>query len=774
MLADRDPRRVRRRYFLAAAPVLATTVLATTVLATTVLATTVLATTVLATTVLAVAGSATSGTVAASAHAHRGAPPGLRPVSYRGYTFQVPRDWPVIDLADHPRQCLEFNRHVVYLGAPGPDPACPSALIGTTEALLIQPSAALAAVRAVDNPVDRLITVVTRRITVTATYGARRGQIGAILASASLPAPTVVAPGPVAWGPRSSGRGAAGLPLPTPIPAAATSYTGPGFDTCTAPSPAAMQAVLQNSAYRAVGIYIGGSDRACGQVNLTAAWVSAEAFDGWHFLPLYVGPQASFGELTSPASQAVDAAEDAVNQAQLLGFGLGTPIYYDMEAYSPSQTPAALSFFSSWTQELHALGYRSGIYSSSLSGVLDLVNNYMNPADTMPDVIYDALWNGNASTQDPVIPVTSWPGHLRVHQFSGGVTQTFGGLSLDLDQDYLDVGRSGAGGAAQASQAVADQSSGVVNAFFRGSDGALWHEWFAPATGWHGPSSLGGSLAAEPSVVASVPQSVAVFYQGTDGHLWQAAYSPGAGWTGPQDLGMGTLGGRPVAVAQANGVIDVFWPGAAGGPLWHARFTPGRGWTGPQNLGGHLAAGPSPAVSGGGTVSVFWQGTDGHLWHTLQSPGQRWRHPASLGMGRLGGAPVATGEADGTIDVFWNGTARASLWQAAYTAGAGWGGQALLATGVASAPFAVATTAGTADVLWTGDDGNLWWSARPGGTWQKPAQLPMGPLGGAPFAAGQADGMIDVFWRGPAVPDLWHARYSGSWAGPVDLGGTDG
>ena len=96
-----------------------------------------------------------------------------------------------------------------------------------------------------------------------------------------------------------------------------------------------MRTWLRDSPYRAVGVYIGGSDRACSQVNLSAAWVSAEAAAGWHFLPLYVGPQASFGELTWPASQAISAAQDAVIQARLLGFGPHTPIYYDMEAYSP-------------------------------------------------------------------------------------------------------------------------------------------------------------------------------------------------------------------------------------------------------------------------------------------------------------------------------------------------------------------------------------------------------------------------------------------------------
>jgi Domain of unknown function (DUF1906) len=60
-------------------------------------------------------------------------------------------------------------------------------------------------------------------------------------------------------------------------------YTGRGFDACTAPSSAAMQAWLA-SPYRAVGVYIGGVNRACTQPNLTAAWVSAQQAAGWHLI----------------------------------------------------------------------------------------------------------------------------------------------------------------------------------------------------------------------------------------------------------------------------------------------------------------------------------------------------------------------------------------------------------------------------------------------------------------------------------------------------------
>ena len=55
------------------------------------------------------------------------------------------------------------------------------------------------------------------------------------------------------------------------VPAGATDFTRKGFDACTAPSAATMATWLRLSPYRAVGVYIGGSDRACAQPALTAS-----------------------------------------------------------------------------------------------------------------------------------------------------------------------------------------------------------------------------------------------------------------------------------------------------------------------------------------------------------------------------------------------------------------------------------------------------------------------------------------------------------------------
>lgn len=362
--------------------------------------------------------------VAAAAVTH----PGMRGVTYLGHSFEVPSNWHVIKLDQHRRACVRFDRHTVYLGTPSRNQACPSLLVGTTEAMLIEPASRHASYRAIENPVTRQIAVTDQRIHVMATFATHPGEIRRILASAGLPSPVKDPPKARSAAPNA------------PLPAGVTDYHGFGFDTCAAPSRAVMHAWWVDSPYGAIGIYLGGSDAACAQPNLTASWLKNAAAQGWHFIPMYVGPQALFGELgNSPARQGTAAASDAALQAERLGFGPLTPIYYDMEAYSPSQSTRVLRFLSAWTTRLHALGYSSGVYSSSSSGIADLAHQYRGGRYAMPDVIYDALWNGKANTRDRVFGPGEWGHRHRVHQYSGNITQTFGGAAINIDQDYVNV-----------------------------------------------------------------------------------------------------------------------------------------------------------------------------------------------------------------------------------------------------------------------------------------------------------------------------------------------
>jgi hypothetical protein len=211
-----------------------------------------------------------------------------------------------------------------------------------------------------------------------------------------------------------------------------------------------------SSPYRAIGVYIGGANRACSQPNLTSTWVGEQVADGWHLIPTYVGLQAptsacsSCAKLSSSygraAIQGAEAADDAVADAQSVGMGPGSPIYFDMEAYarSSSATAATLTFLSAWTEQIHALGYSSGVYSSGASGILDL-GRAIGGSYLLPDNVWSANWNGAQSTLESYLPSTAWADHQRIHQYRGGHNETYGLMTINLDNNYVEGATVGAG-----------------------------------------------------------------------------------------------------------------------------------------------------------------------------------------------------------------------------------------------------------------------------------------------------------------------------------------
>jgi glycoside hydrolase-like protein len=321
-----------------------------------------------------------------------------REVRFDGRQVRVPDSWPVYRLAEHPRLCVRLDRRAVYLGTPAVNQRCPAGAVGGRRAILIEPRSAAAARRAA-------LPRAPRRI-----------------ASAS----------------------------------SAAVFTGLGFDACTAPSPSSM-AAWKSSPYRAVGVYIGGTNRACSQPALTASWVDTQTAAGWHLIPTYVGLQAPTSACSScaklSASQATAqgnaAAIDAVSDASALAMGPGSPIYFDMEAYTQtsSATAATLAFLEAWTEKLHQLGYLSGVYSSSGSGIEDIANQ-IGTGYNLPDALWIANWNGQANTYDPAVPSNAWASHQRIHQYRGGHNETYGGITINIDNNYLDgptVGTAAAG-----------------------------------------------------------------------------------------------------------------------------------------------------------------------------------------------------------------------------------------------------------------------------------------------------------------------------------------
>jgi glycoside hydrolase-like protein len=376
--------------------------------------------------------------------------PATKPVRYHGYALSVPRSWTVVDLSRHPETCVRFDRHAVYLGQPGSQQSCPAHTVGRTGAILVAPatagvrramasSAGITAATGVPHLDGSASTFVARRagVLVTATWARDSAVVAHALHRRSLSPTRLAHPGAPTVRPARRRS--------TPLArTAAASFSGLGFDPCSAPSSSAMTA-WGSSPYEAIGVYIGGTNSACAQPNLTATWVAGEVVAGWHMIPIYVGRQAPSNSCgcaaISPsraAAQGAAAAQDAVADAEGLGIPEGNPIYDDMEAYSTTSTntTAVLAFLSAWTSELHALGYLSGVYSSTGSGIADLVK-HRGTTFKEPDDVWFAEWNNSKSATSSTIPAADFVNH-RLHQYRGGHNETYRGVTINIDNDFVD------------------------------------------------------------------------------------------------------------------------------------------------------------------------------------------------------------------------------------------------------------------------------------------------------------------------------------------------
>jgi hypothetical protein len=213
-----------------------------------------------------------------------------------------------------------------------------------------------------------------------------------------------------------------------------------GIDTCSAPSVDQMRAYWA-SPYGNIGIYIGGALRACAQPNLTSSWLQqvGPTGIGWHFLPIWVGPQAactSFSARISydPATayqQGRTEARSAYNATVNLGMDTANaPITYDLEYFNTSDAgcvASARQFVQGWVDEMHVPAPQlAGIYTNSC-----ILPNFAS-LTTPPDFIWAAEWDGKPSTWAlSCVSSGSWYYNQRHKQYAGGHNETWNGVTLN-------------------------------------------------------------------------------------------------------------------------------------------------------------------------------------------------------------------------------------------------------------------------------------------------------------------------------------------------------
>ena len=247
-------------------------------------------------------------------------------------------------------------------------------------------------------------------------------------------------------------------------------FRGYGFDQCLAPSQRAMNAWLDHSPFLAAGIYISGASRACrDQPNLTPTWVTTQLRNGWRLLPITLGPQAPcnprfprYGRDRTIANdpgpqrrfgkarkQGVAEAARAVTAAQNLGISAGSTLWYDLEGFDQTNRTcrqASLAFLSGWTKGIHGLHFLSGVYSSAGSGIwaLDQARMHDPTAYHLPDRVWIARWDGIANTSTSYVAPDGWRPGGRMKQYRGGHNETWGGVTINIDRNFLSLGKPGA------------------------------------------------------------------------------------------------------------------------------------------------------------------------------------------------------------------------------------------------------------------------------------------------------------------------------------------
>ncbi len=314
-----------------------------------------------------------------------------------------------------------------------------------------------------------------------------------------------------------------------------------------------------------------------------------------------------------------------------------------------------------------------------------------------------------------------------------------------------------------ATPVVAQDSSGQLNAFVIGDDGALWttHQ-VGPGGAWTNWQSLGGQID-RLAVGTNQDGRLEVFARGKNKalwHIWQVA--PSGGWSRWHSLG-GQIDLLTVASNQ-DGRLEVFVRGTDQS-LWHIwQVAPNNGWSGWASLGGQidlLAVGKNQD----GRLEVFARGMDKSLWHIWQvAPNNGWSGWASLA-GQIDLVAVGNNQ-DGRLEVFVRGTDLAlwHIWQVAPNNGwSGWaslGGQIDLIT-------VTVNQDGRLEVFARGMDQGLWhiWQLAPNDGWSS-----WDSLGGQIDLLGvgtNQDGRIEAFARGTdlALWHIWQVAPNNGWSG---------
>lgn len=237
--------------------------------------------------------------------------------------------------------------------------------------------------------------------------------------------------------------------------------TGPGFDACVAPPTDLLKTWWARSPYRWLNVYLGGTSMypTCGGKNLTPEWVRKVYDQGWSLLPTWVGLQAPCArqhnvmssDATKSYTQGQTEADAAIKSASRLGLSSTTPIYFDMEHFTPTGKNgtrdaacilAVNAFLNGWNNELASRSHLAGIYASASN--YPMLSHPALTTSVMAWIAGGGSWSekydrtctvyGNSYISD-----NDWNTHQRIYQYTGGHDETYGQKTWHIDSDCADA-----------------------------------------------------------------------------------------------------------------------------------------------------------------------------------------------------------------------------------------------------------------------------------------------------------------------------------------------
>jgi hypothetical protein len=219
-----------------------------------------------------------------------------------------------------------------------------------------------------------------------------------------------------------------------------------GFDTDAYPGDAHMKIWKAASPYVFTGYYLHApchGDR--GWMGHRATLVA----QGWHVVPIYVGQQtAGVSPCKSAALSAQQGRADAKECAIIVaaqGFAKASFVYLDIERCDVF-SGGLRDYLAAWTAELAAAGFGPGVYCHKYNAP-DVRATALGALASYPQV-QPRFWIVGGATADFDAPASRPSGSgiafADLWQRPVSIQRTFGGITIDIDEDLSNLDDPGA------------------------------------------------------------------------------------------------------------------------------------------------------------------------------------------------------------------------------------------------------------------------------------------------------------------------------------------